>query len=273
MSHWASWRRQALVIAASEVRRRLLSRGALALLVLAGAPVVLCGVRFALAMFTNIGPPDHAAEVAYAILYRSVLLRLTVFFGCMIVFTPMIRGDILDRSLHYWFLAPVRRSVLAAGKFTAGLAVTLPVFGATTLLTWLLVTASHGWVELSRKLASPAGLGEAAAYLAATWLACLGYGGVFLAVGIVFKQPIVPALGILGWESLLFLMPAALKKISVVHYVESLLPIAPPEGPLAIIAQPASPWIAVPGVVLVAAAALLFAARRLKRTEILYGVE
>jgi len=272
VSHWVSWRRQALVIAASEVRRRLLSRGALALLVLAGAPVVLCGVRFAL-VFTDVGPLENTTEVAYAILYRSVLLRLTVFFGCMIVFTPMIRGDILDRSLHYWFLAPVRRSVLAAGKFMAGLAVTLAVFGATTLLTWLLVTASHGWAELSRKLASPAGLGEPAAYLAATWLACLGYGGVFLAVGIVFKQPIVPALGILGWESLLFLMPAALKKISVVHYVESLLPVAPPEGPLAIIAQPASPWIAVPGVVLVAAAALLFAARRLRRTEILYGVE
>jgi len=45
----------------------------------------------------------------------------------------------------------------------------------------------------------------------------------------------------------------------------------PPVGPLAIIGETGSPWTAVPGLVLVAAAAVVFAARRLERSEILYG--
>ncbi len=273
MSAHPARRRQMLAIAAIELRRRFAGRRLLAMLVIAGIPVALAAARLAAMRLVGSSVAQPAADLAYAVLYHVLILRFTVFFGCMVVFTGLFRGEIVDRSLHYWFLAPVRRSVLAVGKFASGLVAAVAVFGTTTGLTWVALHSASGWRGLLEKLASPEGLGDLLVYLAATAFACLGYGAVFLAVGIVFRQPIVPALAILGWESALFLLPAALKKISVVHYVESLLPVASPVGPLAIIAEPTSPWIAVPGLLAVATAAIAFAARRLERTQILYGAE
>ncbi len=273
MTRWSLWRRQASTVAALELRRRLGARQLLGLAIAAGVPLALCGARLAAAVLFDRPSRHYAPTMVYAMVYRVLILRFTVFFGCMMAFAPLVRGEILDRSLHYWFLAPVRRSVLVAGKFAAGLAVTLSAFGATTALTWVAIQGVSGKAALAEKLAGPGGVAELLAYLAGTSLACVGYGAVFLAVGVVFRQPIVPALAILGWESIVFLLPAALKNFSVAHHIESLLPVAPPEGPLAIIAAPTSPWIAVPGLVAVAVVAVAFAARRLTRTEILYGGE
>ncbi len=46
----------------------------------------------------------------------------------------LFRGEILDRSLHFYFLAPVRREVLMAGKFLAGLLATCTIFVTSELL-------------------------------------------------------------------------------------------------------------------------------------------
>jgi hypothetical protein len=60
----------------------------------------------------------------------------------------------------------------------------------------------------------------------------------------------------------------------MIHYLESLCPVSiPPESGIAILADPASPWVAIPGIVILAAILIVLAARRVKRLEILYGVE
>ena len=45
---------------------------------------------------------------------------VVIFFGCLGIFMNLFRGEVLDRSLHYYFLAPVRREVLVIGKYLAG---------------------------------------------------------------------------------------------------------------------------------------------------------
>ena len=72
------------------------------------------------------------------------------------------------------------------------------------------------------------GWAEIASYLGVTALACLGYGGVFLLAGLLFRHPIVPAAGALVWESVNLFVPATLKKISVIYYLQSLCPVVPP---------------------------------------------
>jgi hypothetical protein len=47
----------------------------------------------------------------------------------------------------------------------------------------------------------------------------------------------------------------------------------PHESGIASLADPASPWIAIPGILALAALLLVLAARRVKRLEILYGIE
>ena len=42
----------------------------------------------------------------------------------------LFRGEVVDRSLHYYFLAPVRREVLVVGKYLSGLIATIALFTA-----------------------------------------------------------------------------------------------------------------------------------------------
>jgi len=83
----------------------------------------------------------------------------------------------------------------------------------------------------------------------------------------------VPALALLGWESINFLLPPLLKKISVVHYLQSLLPVAVDRGPLAVLVEPTPPVLAVAGLVVLAVVVLAVAAWRIRRMEISYAAE
>jgi len=124
-----------------------------------------------------------------------------------------------------------------------------------------MLSTAGGWFELG-------------SYLAVTTLACIGYGAVFLLAGVAYKSPIVPALAILGWESINALLPPILKAVSVIHYLESLCPVSiPPDSGIAILADPASPWVAVPGILALAAILVTLAARKAERLEILSGTE
>ena len=80
-----------------------------------------------------------------------------------------------------------------------------------------------------------------------TFLACIGYGAVFLVFGFFFRSPAIPALAVFGWELIHFLLPPLLKKISVIHYLQSLCPVPVSEGPLAMLSDAPSPWVAILG--------------------------
>jgi hypothetical protein len=56
----------------------------------------------------------------FAGVFQLFYLRLAVFFGCLGIFMNLFRGEVLDKSLHFYFLAPIRREVLMAGKFLTG---------------------------------------------------------------------------------------------------------------------------------------------------------
>ena len=60
-------------------------------------------------------------------IFQIFFLRPAVYFGCVGIFTYLFRGEVVERTLHYYFLSPVRREVLVAGKYLAGL-VTAVVF-------------------------------------------------------------------------------------------------------------------------------------------------
>ena len=109
------------------------------------------------------------------------------------------------------------------------------------------------------------------AYLGVTILACIGYGAVFLIVGLFFRNPIIPALLLYGWEWLNFLLPPLLKKVSVIHYLNSLVPVPISEGPFAVIAEPTPAYIAIPSMLLVTGLVLVLSAYRIRHMEIRYG--
>jgi ABC-type transport system involved in multi-copper enzyme maturation permease subunit len=211
----------------------------------------------------------------FAGVFQTFFLRLVVFFGCVVIFLNLFRGEILQKSLHYYFLSPVRREVLVVGKYLAGVVMAVTVFGASTALSYLIL-CQHIAATANHALAGPA-LGQLGVYTGVTALACLGYGAVFLLLGMLFRNPIVPAIAVLLWESFIVFFPPLLKKISVIFYLESLCPVRVPfDGPGAIFAIPADPtpaYLAAPGLLLLTLAILVVAAVRIRRMEISYGTE
>src|SRR5262249_33493547 len=112
---------------------------------------------------------------------------------------------------------------------------------------------------------------QALTYFGIVILACLGYGAFFLAIGLYFRNPIIPSLLIYGWEFINFLLPPLLKKISVTHYLQSLSPVPMPEGPFALVAEPTPAWISIPGLLGVTAIVLILSCIQIRRMEINYG--
>ncbi len=268
--------RQIVAVQSLEIRKRFLGKRSIPVYLLVLIPLFLFTARMVVLRFLDVSNHGTLAHdrIIYAALFRTLILRFVVYFGCVAMFVPLFRGDILDRSLHYYFLAPLSRTTLTMAKFLSGLTAALVLFNGVTLASWLILHLGWGTSVLLERLFSLDGAIELSAYLLVTSLACIGYGAVFIASGAFFRNPIIPAIVILGWESINALLPATLKKISVIHYLESLCPVAvPPDSGIEILSDPASPWVAVPGILLLAIVLVAGAAWRVRRMEILYGVE
>lgn len=265
---WAFWRRQTLAIMRLELRRSFFSRRAILLYVLALMPVVSFALRWVHVEFRGINEDASEATSGFAIAYQAFHLHFLIFLGCVSVFGNLVRREVLDRTLHYYFLTPVRRELLVIAKYLTGLLATSVLFGLSTVISFLLAYAPEQGAE-AFLLRGP-GLGHLASYLLVTVLACVGYGAMFLTLGFFFKSPAIPALFFFGWEWLHFLLPPLLKKLSVVHYLQSLCPVPISQGPLAILADAPNPWLAIPGLLLLSAALVAVSAWRVKNMEIMY---
>lgn len=268
---WALWRRQVAAVLRLELKKNFFSRRAILIYLLALMPVALLSVL-------AIIPPDVRAfqdagilSQIFSGLYEGLILRTIVFFGCAWIFMNLFRGEVVDKSLHYYFLAPIKREVLVAGKYISGLLTSVILFFLTTALSYLLLFMPRAAGQ--QFFFSGVGLRHLLTYVSITILACIGYGAVFLVIGLFFRNPIIPAVIIYGWEFINFLLPALLKKVSVIHYLKSLTPVPMSEGPFAIVAEPTPAWLSVPGLLIFTAILLVIASVRIRKTEIRYGGE
>ena len=268
------WLRQIAAVARLELGKNLLTFRALPLYLLALMPIFVVSMILFISIVFDDAPSEleslGGTAMFFAYLFQFIL-RFVVYAGCVWIFMNLFRGEVLDRSLHYYFLAPIRREVLVIGKFVSGWAAALLLFVGSTVVTMFMLYANIGPVTAVRHLLLGPGFGQLFSYVSVTALACLGYGAVFLVIGLFLRNPIVPALLIFLWEQINPFLPALLKKISVIFYLKGLLPVAIDEGPFAVIAEPVSAWLAIPGLLIFTAAVLTAAGFRIRRTEIAYG--
>lgn len=274
---WRVWLDQTREIVGFELKKIFFNRRSFLIYLLALAPPLLFGVS---ALLIKVNPPRGTdfnqigqAPIVFAAVYQALILRTVVFFGCAWLFMNLFRGETVDRSLHYYFLSPVRREVLLVAKFIAGLIASILFFVFTTLASMLLLYSTRTANVLSEYFLHGAGAQQAFVYAGITCLACLGYGAVFVVVGLVFRNPIIPALAIYGWEFINFLLPPVLKRVSVIFYLQSLEPLKLSEGPFAYLAEPSSAFVSIFGLLIFACVMLFIAAWRITRMEINYGNE
>ena len=270
-SSWSLWLRQIGAIMRLELKRNFFGKRAVLIYLLALMPIGL------LLLIAVLKPADRdwvdftQYPKIFSIIYNALILRTVIFFGCAWIFMNLFRGEIVDRSLHYYFLSALRREVLLAGKYLSGLVTSVVLFTGLTVLSMALTFFPHFFSASVRFFLDGAGISQLSNYVVITILACVGYGAFFMVVGLFFRNPIIPALVLYGWEWINFLLPPLLKKISVIHYLNSLVPVPISEGPFAVVAEPTPAWISIPGLVIVTVLVLILASRRIRRMEIRYG--
>jgi hypothetical protein len=216
----------------------------------------------------------------FAAVFQHFYLRLAILFGCLGIFLNLFRGKMMDRTLHYWLLAPLRREVLLGGKYLAGLIAASLIFAVGALLAFYLMLWPQQPAEM-QAFWQQHGLSHALSYAAAAVLACVCYGSVFLAAGLLMKNPIIPAAVLLLWEGANPFLPSLLQKISVLYYVQALCPVLPPVDPdmplvLRLMFSPAAPpskWLAVVGLLAVTGLVLWLASRAIRKLEINYSTD
>ena len=204
----------------------------------------------------------------------SITCAPGIFFGCMGIFANLFRGEMLEKTLHYYFLTPLRREALVAGKYLAGLASALFLWVGSVALSFLLI-GRHFGPALERLPVARPGLSQLGSYALVTALACIGYGAVFLMCGLLFKNPMISAAVVWVWENLNPFLPSVLKKISVIFYLKNLcpveVPVPPPFNTMVIEADPTPFWLAVPGLLALSLIFLVYAGLSARQTEINYG--
>lgn len=272
---WGLWWRQVRAILRIEVKKNFWGKRALLIYLFAAIPVLL---MFLLTFADEDSAADitknwNGAQEVFANIFEALILRTMVFFGCAWIFMNLFRGEVVDRSLHYYFLSSLRREVLVAGKYFSGLVTSVTLFSLTTTGSLFFLYLARDYPANVNYLFDGPGLRQCLTYLGVTILGCLGYGAVFMFIGLFFRNPIIPALLVYGWEWVNFLLPPLLKKISIVHYLHTLAPVQMNEGPLATVVTATSPWLSVPSLLIFTVLVLVLAAVRIRRMEIRYGGE
>jgi ABC-type transport system involved in multi-copper enzyme maturation permease subunit len=271
---WGLWWLQARRLVRIELRRNLFSWKASWIYFLAFAPTAIILIHLLLERHPAIALGEDTNVLAGIVQFYYI--RLGVFFGCLGIFSRLIRGEMIERSLHFYLLSPVRREILLLAKFAAGSMSALMLFGSAIIADFALMYVGFGPAGQDYVFNGP-GLTQLQAYLAIIILACLGYGAVFLLLSMIFRNPTPAAMLVLGWEAINPVLPSLLQKISVASYLRHLMPITVPgEGVLALLTvqtEPVAGWVASLGLITLIVVVLAYSCFRVRRLEIRYTTE
>jgi len=272
---WRLWGTQLRCLVALETRRNLFSWRATWVYFLAFAPTVIILLH---ALFGRGRERETLSEdtMVLAGIFQFYYVRVGIFFGTLGIFTGLIRGEMVERSLHYYMLSPVRREVLLLGKFVAGSLRALLLMGTAVLGSFALMYLPFGAAGQRYVFDGP-GMSQLLSYLLITALACMGYGAIFLLFSMMMKNPAPAALVLMGWEAISSVMPSFLQKFSIATYLRHLMPITVPgEGIFALLTvrtEPTPTWLAVAGALTLTAAILVVSCWRMRFLEISYTTE
>src|SRR5207245_2410667 len=179
---WSLWRQQVAAIMRLEVKKNFFSKRSVLVYLLAMMPI---GLIVMVEVLNPLGRDITQYQAIFSLIYNTLLLRTVVFFGCAWIFMNLFRGEIVDRSLHYYFLSSVRREVLVFGKYISGLLTSIVLFSSVTVVSMLLVFFSHSYAASAQFFLDGAGLTQLLTYARITMLPCNGLGGFSLVMRLI----------------------------------------------------------------------------------------
>src|SRR5262245_8255016 len=176
----SKWTQQMSAVVSFEFRKFLSGRKWVFPILLAAAPI---GLVTMLLVFDPSPPTNADITEVFAVMFQTFMLRLMILFGCALVFASLYRSDMVTRTMHFYLLTPIRREVLVAGKYLAGLLITGALYGATVLITNILIHSANGRAVADAHFFGGPGASQLFSYVGIALLGCVGYGSVFMLTG------------------------------------------------------------------------------------------
>ncbi len=216
--------RQLFAVYTLALRRLIRSNYVWGVLVLCALPI---GISILIAATASEQFSPSGVVVAYQPMLRTLFIHFIVFFVGNLSGYAVIRQDMDERTLHYLFLQPVKRWTLVLAKFAAFISVAGAMCVASIWITYFILVLPQ---------AGPGGLvadlfagGRLVGLIKESIVILLGltaFGSFAMLMASFFKNQAY-ALFWLLWESALPYLPSIMKKFTVMHYLQSLLPEKP----------------------------------------------
>jgi ABC-type transport system involved in multi-copper enzyme maturation permease subunit len=161
--------------------------------------------------------PAMFGMVIWIFYLRFTVPVLGVFYG-----TALIADEVDDKTITYLFSRPIPRGAVLLGKYLAYMVATGFVVLPSVALVYLLIVPIGGslggsFLDFVKDL-----------LLLAVGLAV--YGALFAFIGAWFRRPLLIGLVfIFGWEQAALAFPGYLKRFTIAHYLQGLVPHAMPQ--------------------------------------------
>ena len=234
------------VVTALTVRYLLTTRRVIAMALFAAVPLLLAG-SLALARVPTFD------ILLFQVLMVPLFLQVVLIFVTLVNAGPLIREEIEDNTLPYLLTRPISKPAVLLSKYFGYLASVLLLL-VPPLLAAYAITQAHAGDALSTDRE------VLIAFLVATVLATLAYGAFFTFLSVLVRRPLAVGLGIgFVWEFVVGSFPGDLPRLSIIHYLRSILKELAPFGPLRLYTSDVSASVASIILVAFAAAALVLA--------------
>lgn len=235
-----------------------------------GAPVVIAALlriihELGLSSFRVNGVPVPGPVIfgfmIWLLYLRFIIPVLGAFYG-----TSLISDEVEDRTITYLFTRPVPRGAVIIGKYFAYLVCTGLVVLPSVTAVYLLITSVAGGSIGGTFLQLLTDLGLLAVGLAV-------YGAVFALIGALVPRPLVAGLLLIfGWEQVALIVPGYLRRFTIAHYLQALVPHAMPQDDTvaaiqSLFSEPPAASTSLLSLGAIAIVALWMAARTVSRRE------
>lgn len=207
---WTESFRKAWVVTGLTVRYLMGTRRVIATALLALVPLILT-VSLAAARVANFD------IILFQDLMIPLFLQVVLIFVTLVNATALIREEIDDNTLPFLLTRPISKPALVAYKYIGYLVVVL------VLLVPPIIVA-YGVTEAYTGLGFTTDLDVLWGFLATTVLGSAAYGALFLFISVVIRRPLAVGL-LIGfvWESVVDNIPGDVPRLSVIHYLKTVL--------------------------------------------------
>jgi ABC-2 type transport system permease protein len=189
------------------------------------------------------------------------IVILSLFYG-----TSIVAEETEGRTLSYLTTRPLSKTGIYLGKYAAYVTLMVAMVWASLFFSFFIMNG--------HRFRDPALYFTFLRYAGALGLGIIAYTALFAFLGTFLKRAIL--VGLLfgfGWENVVQYFPGSTQRLSLVHYMKSLMPRRAAGGPLSILLfrlEPSRPAAAVITLIVIAAVFLALACWLFRTKEYLY---